>query len=548
MKKLILLAFAVFAFLCTSIYGQAPDTVLVPSSDATGVSDALTRYILGDTTASGARNNINRVYKLKRGDIYLLTGKSYYNFPLTLIADDDATTQPPVIAPFPLADGSIPRITFYVYGNTYFKNLYFQGMAPGDTRNSSDRPVNIGGDNTTFRMKNCVVEGFSAAGIGNIAANTSVFMEDCLYRNINNISQFNGQFFYNFGTTMDTISIVNCTYFNGSSYFLCNASQYAKYIRFEHNTLFINNDNPFYVPYLGKAVIKNNILFCPASVGETLTERADGYYDWDNQHLAVFSIDTIPTDMAAANNITEATRDINLSNNAYFWPQKIKDCWASIDSLIPPIWLNDRTTALFNDHAHYPLLKNTNNVEADPGFSSDVLTILDSTVNFVKAIRLKGSPHKFFYNPSGAPIFPCRWPIPENLAYSNTTLQTAADGGFPLGDLNWFPAKKKEWAAWVLTDVKQKENTVLKGFNLSQNFPNPFNPTTIINFNIPSAAKTTLKVFDVLGREVATLVNKDLNAGSYQVDFNAAKLSSGVYIYRIDAGSFSASRKMLLLK
>ncbi|MCB9248880.1 MAG: T9SS type A sorting domain-containing protein [Ignavibacteriales bacterium] len=86
------------------------------------------------------------------------------------------------------------------------------------------------------------------------------------------------------------------------------------------------------------------------------------------------------------------------------------------------------------------------------------------------------------------------------------------------------------------------------GFELTQNYPNPFNPTTKINFQIPSAQNVSLKVYNLLGQEVATLLNEQMGAGVYEVGFDASQLSSGVYIYSLKAGSFVASKKMTLVK
>jgi hypothetical protein len=89
-------------------------------------------------------------------------------------------------------------------------------------------------------------------------------------------------------------------------------------------------------------------------------------------------------------------------------------------------------------------------------------------------------------------------------------------------------------------------------FALSQNYPNPFNPSTVISYQLPVNSQVTLKVYDMLGREVATLVNGEMKAGSYSVPFNTSKgtlgLSSGVYVYRLEAGSFISTKKLLLMK
>jgi photosystem II stability/assembly factor-like uncharacterized protein len=85
-------------------------------------------------------------------------------------------------------------------------------------------------------------------------------------------------------------------------------------------------------------------------------------------------------------------------------------------------------------------------------------------------------------------------------------------------------------------------------FTLEQNYPNPFNPSTKIKFSLPANGHTSLKVYDILGREVSTLLNEEFKAGEHEVEFNAENLPSGVYFYRIKAGEFTDIKKMLLLK
>jgi hypothetical protein len=92
-----------------------------------------------------------------------------------------------------------------------------------------------------------------------------------------------------------------------------------------------------------------------------------------------------------------------------------------------------------------------------------------------------------------------------------------------------------------LSDLPEK-------FDLKQNYPNPFNPTTKIAFDLPQAASVELVVFDMLGRKVATLVSERMTAGTHTMDFNASSLASGMYIYRIEAGSFTSIKKMMLIK
>jgi len=104
-----------------------------------------------------------------------------------------------------------------------------------------------------------------------------------------------------------------------------------------------------------------------------------------------------------------------------------------------------------------------------------------------------------------------------------------------------------------VVDVNEEENYLLNNFYLDQNYPNPFNPTTIIRYSIPVNEKalkqpTTLKIYDVLGKEVVTLVNRIHKAGSYEILFDASNLSSGVYFYQLRNNNFIESKKMILIK
>ena len=99
----------------------------------------------------------------------------------------------------------------------------------------------------------------------------------------------------------------------------------------------------------------------------------------------------------------------------------------------------------------------------------------------------------------------------------------------------------------IITSV-EGENQLPTKFSLEQNFPNPFNPMTTIRYQIPELSFVTLKVYDVIGNEVATLINEEKTVGNYQVEFDASSLSSGIYFYRLQAGEFVETKKMILMK
>lgn len=109
---------------------------------------------------------------------------------------------------------------------------------------------------------------------------------------------------------------------------------------------------------------------------------------------------------------------------------------------------------------------------------------------------------------------------------------------------NWLLAK----STVILTDADENQQTGEITFDLSQNYPNPFNSGTVINYQIPANSYVTIKVFDILGNEVVTLVNEETSPGNYKCEFNGAKLPSGLYFYRLQAGTLTQTKKMILLR
>jgi hypothetical protein len=109
-------------------------------------------------------------------------------------------------------------------------------------------------------------------------------------------------------------------------------------------------------------------------------------------------------------------------------------------------------------------------------------------------------------------------------------------------------ARKIYFDGDVVTHINNNGNITADNYQLSQNYPNPFNPTTKIDFSIPKSGFVTIKIYDILGKEVRSLVSQNMNAGAYTVNFDASKLSSGTYFYRLDVNGFSDVKKMTILK
>lgn len=186
-------------------------------------------------------------------------------------------------------------------------------------------------------------------------------------------------------------------------------------------------------------------------------------------------------------------------------------------------------------------------------FNSDsVVTVSfdpDTSLTCSYGIDTSVTPHRISWYADGKLLNLGIWEINVD----NLTVKTSEEDttGFPttFGSETKYPDPSTSYSrVKQTTGVKGKRGTVISGFSLTQNYPNPFNPTTAISYKLTASSHVTLKVYDILGRDVATLVNGHQTAGEHSVTFNAASLPSGVYFYRLQAGTSTVVRKMLLMK
>ncbi len=311
-----------------------------------------------------------------------------------------------------------------------------------------------------------------------------------------------------YGSNSNAGTIDNCEFMYSAGYGIW-ANEAAFTVRYSR--LANNNDAGIYIRTFTKNYIPN--------LGTT-TEGDWGNNDLDgNGNYAI--INNSGLTLSAYRNYWGATSSEgiaakiqNLSGTVNFDP------W--IDSNPLPVELTSFSASIINNSVElsWQTATEVNNY----GFSVERKSLVENSeweeIGFVEGHGNSNSPKDYTFIDSEKMIGKVQYRLK----------QIDTDGGFEYSKI---------------IDVQLESS---KNFKLSQNYPNPFNPTTKIKYEIGNASFVTLKVYNSIGQEVVTLVNKQQLAGSYQVEFNAKTLPSGIYFYKIESGSFSKSMKMILLK
>lgn len=260
-----------------------------------------------------------------------------------------------------------------------------------------------------------------------------------------------------------------------------------------------------------------------------------------------------------------AKTDLTMEANNVVWDPAILKIWS--DRGLQPVHFYTNETKRFIKDPAKALFSEVLAFKTAPALPvTQITSIADSAKKFNSdPVKYKGktpfSGAEYYSSVDLKPLYDYKTKDQTDFSYPSTAksyyagvytasmqaLGLKGAAGYPLGDLNWFPALKANWEKGIKVGVKEIES-IPTAYELEQNYPNPFNPKTNINFSIQEAGLVTLKVFNTLGQEVATLVNENMQPGKYNVDFDASKLASGIYIYKMSAGTFTSSKKMMLVK
>jgi hypothetical protein len=584
MKRILLLFTLLVLFLAPSIFAYNSDyvsdvrgdTLVVKDEFEYGAPNALTLLMNSDTVDVPA----GRVFLLLNYGYYslmstptssadqkiVIMGESEENIKLR---DDEAF--PPVVCGAVWEGGSSTG------GLTSGKDLLVKNIEA----NAGNSAGNIGWaffgttNGSKVTAENCIIEHNQWVMINPGAGSTIVFKDSYILNMVGHPCRRNGGVI-DFFSNQDSFFVENCTILQsqGSLFKFRNAYKVTR-STFNHNT-FVNNTGYAFmnIGNTGHISVTNNIFVnCNVQGYCSALQTADAG-EVDKDDLPMGLVNAYDDSAAVANGI-----NFYVDRNLVYWDPTFDDYIATLntnavnghtDWSSQMITMNSRTQSMFDDDAKYPFLsegiwikdKLPNFTDTKDLFTTQVANIKEYVLKTVDTTSTASLANWRLVNDITDNYTYSDWPVQVDLSYDDADLMSAGLGGFPLGDLSWFPAQKAQWEAqkadeYEMIDLATETGVVnaienqpkaVDGFALAQNYPNPFNPSTLISYTLPKAADVTLKVYDVLGKEVATLVNKFQNANTYEVEFNASSLSTGTYIYRIEAGEFTMTKKMLLLK
>lgn len=424
------------------------DTLMVSWLDGNDLAvNALYNAIVADTNANGERANLNRVYKLEQGGFYYLTERLENNgWPLRIVGEagdpSDPFKNPPVIQLEHREDASRAGNILVGGGDVELKNLIINGKTT-----LGDLPyeiVRFNAENATNVIDNVIFEYAGWGIMGFYGGNSNIIIRNSTFRNLHSTNQPWGGRGLSVWTDVNKIHIENNTFFHIGGFAVQLEGGIANEFWVNHNTFVNIGRHVILHPWHLNSYFTNNLIVNGYWHGEG--EEAFNTIrlgQEDNQTTGVFALAELPSKYGL-----EVERVVVVSNNSNFRVSAFENFYTSTSGDAFPIrsqpFVNVRTQNFANAYDNI-IIQNTFE-GADPGLAKTADNYAEM-IAFISAVRAEASEIPGYYWDPGrdSDNVSIQWPLPENLSYTNSTHLTAAIGGYPLGNLNWYPTQKAAW-------------------------------------------------------------------------------------------------------
>jgi hypothetical protein len=566
-RLLIPLTLAVLLCLPGIVYGQ--ELVIEPTE--TG-GPYLNEIIAGDTTATGERVDLDRIYVLQRDGIYLTNDDiRIEGFDLRLMTEAGAGARAIVYPVLNSDTGGFPDPIIDMRGNIWVKDVALPGYTdaiPEEVENINSTIVRSNAPGFDLIMDGVIMSNTRGQHIRTEAAARVIRITNSVLANMGDLGRSNfgaGKGIDLRANSIDSLIFRNTTFVNFQDRLIRHRSSTAPigHLIFDHNTV-INGMSYHGMIALGEigddAVITNN-LFLDAVVAGADSSDAERQAEYD-EHTELYpnGKPSMPWIFSVPNDVTQWT----VANNYYAVSDEVEAFYTQFGDGGGDDGNPDNGTDGDNDiiDEGNPL---SDHILSKPGVEDFIKVDLEVTdrpdvmINMAEWYRTETGRTKETTNFARADDDFDRQPVTYFMGDFDASYPTSSDaymgatGSCPAGDLNWFPSIDPATCP-TGTAIERISGEVPVQFKLNQNYPNPFNPTTNITYDLPDAAIVSLVVYNVLGQEVARLVDgQTQSAGVYRVtwdglDQSGSKVATGMYFYQLQSGEKQVTKTMILLK
>ncbi|CAN5156925.1 hypothetical protein BH23BAC3_BH23BAC3_04300 [soil metagenome] len=447
--KLITVTLVLLITWSSSALGQQADTLVVPWLDGDNLrSNGLYETIIADTTADGERVP-NRVYELEQGGFYYVTEIIQNDgWHLNIVGQEsdpnDEFANPPMlqIGVQEGTEGDTPGKMFNVRGDFTLKNVIVNGKTTlGELQYEI---IDVRYDGGSFVFDNNIFE-FSQWGIMGFYSNdANIYYTNNITKNLISENEPWGGRGFSVWADVDTVWVENNTFHNNGFTVIQVEGASANYVWFNQNTIVNNGRQIMLWMWVQEAYFTNNVILNPFWHGEDPATEIGSERAPDEQESGYFAFQNLPAEYGL-----DLQRRILIANNAFYTTQEFEDWYASSDIIKQPI-LNERARNLFD--ANENMVESGNTFDVNPGFMNYADNHQEA-IDFITKIRNSetvSSSDVYYWDRNERDFSDhesIEWPLTDDLTYSNTSLQSAAIGSYPLGDLNWYPSDKSNWEA-----------------------------------------------------------------------------------------------------
>ncbi|MEP0005179.1 MAG: T9SS type A sorting domain-containing protein [Balneola sp.] len=472
----------------------------------------LNEAITSDTTATGARVDSNTVYVLSSGGTYLLDGSiEHRGYHLTIVAEDGATERPKLIPA--VDDGGASDRPFRPRGDLTLKGLYMTNE--DELGGINTRIIRISENEVTISIDDCHLDKDGQAGFRVDGDNVNIFLTNSILSNIGSTSSpDNGRGVDDRGNPIDTLWFENNTFYNLTSQVLRDGGGTISYAYINQNTAVnIGKNTAFEFGPTVNGVFTNNMVYNASFFGNNTN---------GDEQITVIGLDSLTTEET----LEFGTQSFLLNNNNFYTSTDVVDAYP--DSVEAADTYNATALAYVTEQG-----------SASTNLNEEI-TFTTGTASPANVVT------QFWSNAETPDEFPTSGE-PFDFGYVSTAASfTGGDDGQQIGSLIWH-------GGITISNEDDFIKDTPNSFVLKGNYPNPFNPTTNISFDLESPSTVSIEVFSIIGQKVMTIPAQRMSAGANQsIMLDASGLSSGMYIYRVKAvtanNTFVNTSRMTLIK